>query len=252
MRRFFVFLGEFADFSRRVVRRMFSRGFSLGTLTSQMHRIGVDSLTVVNLCAFFIGPVLVIQSQEMLKRYGAEGQVGRVLTSSFVLEIGPVFTAIMFTGRIGTGIAAELASMVVTEQIDAYRVFGADPIARLAVPRVLATTLMLPALTVIANVVGIFSGFLLVVLDQGQPGRRYLEDSLESLTGIDVVSCVAKGVVFGLLVGLIATNLGLRSERDTTAVGLSATRTMVQGVLSILVADLILSKFFILLRDWWY
>jgi phospholipid/cholesterol/gamma-HCH transport system permease protein len=248
MSTFFTSLGEFCEFSGQVLRRVFSRRYTFRTLTGEMHRIGVESLTVVNLCSFFIGLVMVIQMQSMLKRYGAESQVGKVLTASFVLEIGPVFAAIMFTGRIGTGIAAELGSMVVTEQIDAYRVFGADPIGRLAVPKVLATTLMLPALTVIANVVGIFSGFLLVVFQQGEPGRLYVADSLAILGHLDVICCIVKGIVFGLVVGLIATHSGFKTARATSAVGLSATRTMVQGVLAILITDLVLTKIFLILK----
>lgn len=242
MKRFFSAFGEFVVFTLLVVRRMFSRGYTFRALKQQMHRIGVESLTVVNLCAFFIGLVMVVQTQSMLKRFGAQTSVSMVVTASFVREIGPVFAAIMFAGRIGTGIAAELGSMVVTEQIDAYRVFGADPIARLAVPRILATTLMLPALTVIANVVGIFAGFLIVVFELGEPGVLYLKGAMGVLTRLDVVSCLVKGVVFGLTIGLIASNIGFRTERATEAVGTSTTKTMVQAVLAILIVDLIITK----------
>jgi phospholipid/cholesterol/gamma-HCH transport system permease protein len=246
MERFFSSLGAFSYFAGGVLKRSITRGCSLRSLTHQMHRIGVESLTVVNLCAFFIGLVLVVQTQSMLKRFGAEGSVSKVVTSSFVREIGPVFAAIMFTGRIGTGIAAELGSMVVTEQIDAYRVFGADPVARLAVPRVLATTLMLPALTVIANVVGVFAGFLLVVFQLDEPGSLYLQGALGILARIDVISCLVKGVAFGLIIGLISTHLGFTTARATEAVGIATTRTMVQGVLSILIVDLIITKLILL------
>ena len=136
--------------------------------------------------------------------------------------------------------------MVVTEQIDAYRAFGIDPIAKLAVPRVLATTLMLPALTVIANVVGIFSGFLLSIFSLGVPGSVYLRSAVEILTLMDVISCVVKGLVFGVIIGLISTHVGFKTARATEAVGISTTQTMVQGVLAILVLDLILAKAFIL------
>lgn len=242
MERFFSTLGELAGFSALVVKRTITRGCSLRALTQQMHRIGVESLTVVNLCAFFIGLVMVVQTQSMLKRFGAETSVSQVVTASFVREIGPVFAAIMFAGRIGTGITAELGSMVVTEQIDAYRVFGADPVSRLAVPRILATTLMLPALTVIANVVGIFSGFLIVVFQLGEPGAIYLQGAMGVLTRLDVLTCLIKGCVFGLIIGLISTNIGFRIERATEAVGVGTTRTMVQAVLAILISDLLITK----------
>jgi phospholipid/cholesterol/gamma-HCH transport system permease protein len=250
MKGFFSSLGQFGGFSAQVLRGVFTRRYSISSVTYQMHRIGIESLTVVNLCSFFIGLVLVVQTAGMLKRFGAEKEVSMIVSASFVREIGPVFAAVMFTGRVGTGIAAEIGSMVVTEQIDAYRVFGADPIAKLAVPRVLGTALMLPALTVIANLVGIFSGFLLAITTlHDVSGSGYLKSSFDILTTTDVVSSVVKGLVFGVVIGLIATNNGFRTARATEAVGTSTTQTMVQGVLAILLIDLILSKSFLLIGE---
>lgn len=239
--------GDFGVFAGSVVRRVFRRSWSLREVVIQMQRVGVESLTVVNLCAFFIGMVLVLQSDFLLGRFGARAQVSMVVSSAFVREIGPVFAAIMFAGRVGTGVAAELGSMVVTEQIDAYRAFGSDPVAKLAVPRVIATALMLPALTVIADVIGIFSGFLMGVFQLGVPGNVYIQKSLYALTRLDVAASITKGVVFGITVGLIATYVGLRTRRATEAVGESTTRTMVLSVLAILLGDLVLTKFFITL-----
>lgn len=245
MKAFFSTLGDFGVFSGKVVRRLFSRRYSFSSLLGQMHRIGVESLTVVNLCAFFIGLVLVLQTYSLLARFGAQGQVATIVSAAFVREIGPVFAAIMFAGRVGTGIAAEISSMVVTEQIDAYRTFGTDPIARLAAPRVLATVLMLPALTVIADVVGVFSGYLLAVFQFGAAGNVYLHNSLQALEPLDVVASVAKAVGFGLLIGLIATYIGFRTRRATEAVGESTTQTMVVAVLAVLGADLVITKCFL-------
>jgi len=247
MKSFFCSLGLFLMFSREVLRKVFTRRYSWADCMRQMHRVGVESLTVVNLCAFFIGLVLVVQTASMLARFGAKAQVSMVVSASFVREIGPVFAAIMFAGRIGTGIAAEIGSMVVTEQIDAYRTFGSDPVAKLAVPRVLATTIMLPALTAISVVVGIFSGFLLAITSLGVSGNYYLNNALWILTTTDVVACMVKGTVFGLLVGLIATNMGFSTARATEAVGTSTTRSMVQSVIAILVVDLAITKFFLVL-----
>jgi len=235
-------MGEFAAFGWLVFRRFATRGCSPRSLSRELHRIGVDSLTVVNLCAFFIGLVMVVQTESMLRRFGAEASVSKVVTSSFVREIGPVFAAIMFAGRVGTGIAAELGSMVVTEQIDAYRVFGADPVARLAVPRVLAATIMLPALTAIADIVGVFAGFLIAVFQLHEPGRLYLDGAANALDHMDIFTSLLKGATFGLLIGLIATNIGFRTARATEAVGTSTTKSMVQAVLAILVADLVITK----------
>ena len=250
MKSFFCALGQFGSYTASVGSRLFQRSYSPRELLVQMHRIGVESLTVVNLCAFSIGLVMVVQTAHLLSRFNAEAHLSGIITTSFVREIGPVFAAIMFAGRIGTGIAAELGSMVVTEQIDAYRVFGTDPIAKLAVPRVIATAVMLPALTVIACVVGVFSGFLVSVFDEGIPGKLFVETAAANLTRLDVIGCLAKGTVFGLVIGLVATHIGLRTRRATEAVGDSATRTMVFSVLGVLLADLILTKMLLSLAEY--
>ncbi|MEM7230798.1 MAG: ABC transporter permease [Planctomycetota bacterium] len=243
-------LGEFVLYSCRVLSRAMSgRGGSTRSLVEQMHRVGVESLVVVILCAFSIGLVMVLQSAHLLARYGAKAQVATLMSAAFVREIGPVFTAIMFSGRVGTGIAAEIGSMVVTEQVDAYRSFGTDPIGHLAAPRVLASFIMLPALTVVADVVGIFSGFLMGLVQIDVPGHIYIDNSLSALRGLDVISSVTKGAVFGLVVGLVATFIGLRTRRATEAVGESTTRTMVVCVLAVLLVDVLLTKIFLSFGD---
>lgn len=249
MERFFSGLGDFCRFSWLVARRVFARRTRVSACVEQMYRIGVESVTVVNLCSFFIGLVLVLQTAAELSRFGAKSQVSSIIWASFVREIGPVFAAIMFTGRSGTSIAAELGSMVVTEQIDAYRALGADPISRLVVPRVLATALMLPALTVIACLVGIFSGYVLSTVHLGVSGDIYLQYGAETLTHLDVVVCLAKGFAFGIVVGLISTWLGLRTTQATESVGAATTKTMVAGVLTILIVDLFLTQLFLVIQD---
>ncbi len=248
MESFFRQLGDFSLFSVDVIRKIFGGHYSIRTCVDQMHRIGVESLSVVNLCTLFIGLVLVLQTAAQLTRFGAKTEVSSIVWASFILEIGPVFAAIMFAGRSGTGIAAEIGSMVVTEQIDAYVVFGADPVARLAVPRVLATALMLPALTVLASVVGIFGGMLLAKFHLGVDTATYLQKGVEAVTRVDVLACLTKALSFGLLVGLISTWFGFRTERTADAVGAAATKTMVAGVLAILVVDLALTRTFLMIQ----
>jgi len=199
----------------------------------------------VNLCAFFIGMVLVIQIASLLVRFGAKTEVSSVIGLSFVREIGPVFAAIMFTGRIGTGIAAELGSMLATEQIDALRVMGSNPMARLVAPRVIASTLMLPVLTAIADLVGIFAGFVAAWFTIDARPREFVTKAIERLEVMDIAASMLKAVAFGLIVGLIATYMGMRSERSTEAVGTATTRTMVAGVLGILFVDFLLTKLFL-------
>src|SRR5262245_53307963 len=180
-------LGDFGIFAGGVFRLLVSVLFSSRSFVRQMDRVGVESLTVVNLCSFFIGMVLVIQIAALLTKYGATKEVSSVIGLSFVREIGPVFAAIMFTGRIGTGIAAELGSMLATEQIDALRVMGADPLRRLVAPRVLSAVVMLPVLTAIANLVGIFSGFLAALLTLDIKPQEFLFKALEKLQVLDLV-----------------------------------------------------------------
>ncbi len=249
MRAFLTSLGDFGIYSGAVLKRMcWLRGNGRAVL-EQMRRVGVDSLAVVNLCAFFIGLVLTLQTAYLLAKFGAKPQVAKIVTAAFVKEIGPVFAAIMFAGRVGTGIAAEIGSMVVTEQVDAYQSFGVDPLRRLGAPRVLATAIMLPALTAIAVLVGVFAGYLYAVFEMQITGGVYLEHSRHALSPLDIVGTMTKGLVFGLLIGLVATYQGFRTPRATEAVGESTTKAMVAAVLVVLVADLFLTKFFMILME---
>src|SRR5437016_12823365 len=139
---------------------MVSRPFYRYDLVEQLDAIGVASLTVVLLTGFFTGAVLALQSGLTLDQFGARPVVGRLVSASMIKELGPVLTALVLTGRIGSGIAAELGSMVVTDQINALRALGTDPVRKLVVPRLLAGTLMAPVLTVIADFIGIFGGWI--------------------------------------------------------------------------------------------
>ena len=245
MRAFLTSFGDFGFFSGAVLKRFTIRRGGYQDLVRQMHRVGVESLTVVNLCAFFIGLVFVLQTSYLLAKFGAKTQVAAIMSASFVREIGPVFTAIMFSGRVGTSIAAEIGSMVVTEQVDAYRSFGVDPIRRLAVPRVLAAGVMLPALTTVSVLVSIFAGYMLGVSDLGISGPVYMEYTRTAIGPNDVFAMIAKSFVFGLLIGLVATYHGFRTPRATEAVGESTTKAMVGSVIGVLVMDFIAAKFLI-------
>jgi len=249
LRAAFLELGDFCIFSTGAIARLFGPTARSREGLRQAHRLGVDSLTVVNLCCFFIGLVLVLQTGVVLARYGAKGQVSAMLAVSFVREIGPVFASIMFAGRVGTGISAEIGSMVVTEQIDAYRAFGADPLSLLGAPRILACTLMLPALTAIGCVVGITSGYLVGMLEGTITAQWFLNEVFDNLVPLDIIACLVKGTFFGLVIGLVATFTGFRVPRATEAVGAATTTTMVRCVIAILIADVALTKFFLMLEE---
>ena len=245
----FAELGDFALFSRSLFPRLFGASARSREGVRQAQRLGVDSLTVVNLCCFFIGLVLVLQTAAVLAKFGAKSQVSAMLSVAFVREIGPVFAAIMFAGRVGTGISAEIGSMVVTEQIDAYRAFGADPLSLLAAPRLLACTIMLPALTAIGCVLGIVSGCLVGVLEGSMTTRMFIDDVLGSLVPLDIVTCLVKATLFGAIIGAVALFTGFRVPRATEAVGQATTQTMVRCVIAILVVDLVLTKFFLIVGE---
>ena len=245
VRSLFGSMGRFSLFAGSVARVVARRKLPLRSLLQQMERTGIESLTVVNLCAFFIGIVLVAQIASMLARFGAKTEVSTVIGLAFVREIGPVFAAIMFTGRIGTGIAAELSSMMATEQIDALRLMGVDPIARLVAPRVVASVIMLPALTVVADMVGLFSGMVAGLASGDFSPAQFMQKAIESLRILDVVASVSKAAAFGLLVGLTACWIGMGSDRSSASVGVASTRTMVAGVLGILISDFLLTTLFI-------
>lgn len=238
-------LDRFGRHSLRTFRTMVTPPFSLRETVAQMERLGVQSLTIVNMCAIFTGMVLTLQIAAELARFGSKPYISRIVGVAFVREIGPAFTALMFAGRVGSGIAAELGSMSVTEQIDALRAMGADPFRRLVVPRIVALLVMVPAMTVIADLLGIFAGLLMAMLSLGVGYAEYVNNTLASLTYFDIYTGLIKAFIFGLEIGLVSTFMGLGTERGTEGVGRSTTRAMVTSVYAIVVSDFVLTKLFL-------
>jgi len=231
----------------QTIRHTFKRPFPLALTVQQIEAIGVRSLTVVNVIALFTGMVLALQTAEVMTRFGAKGYIGVVVALSMLREIGPVFTAIMVGGRVGSGIAAELGSMQVTEQIDAMRVMGAHPVRKLVVPRVIATTLVLPMLTVIADILGIFGGLLISIVELKVNAYYYFHTILENVTFSDIFSGLGKTFFFGFLIAIIGCYQGLTTTGGTQGVGSSTTRTVVLISIAVLIADFLLTKLFMLL-----
>jgi len=231
----------------QTIRHTFKRPFPLALTVQQIEAIGVRSLTVVNVIALFTGMVLALQTAEVMTRFGAKGYIGVVVALSMLREIGPVFTAIMVGGRVGSGIAAELGSMQVTEQIDAMRVMGAHPVRKLVVPRVIATTLILPMLTVIADILGIFGGLLISIVELKVNAYYYFHTILENVTFSDIFSGLGKTFFFGFLIAIIGCYQGLTTTGGTQGVGSSTTRTVVLISIAVLIADFLLTKLFMLL-----
>jgi phospholipid/cholesterol/gamma-HCH transport system permease protein len=218
----------------------------LRDIFAQADSIGVGSLPVVMLTGFFTGAVLALQSAKTLSMFGAVGFTGSMVALSLVRELGPVIGALMVAGRSGSGMASELGSMLVTEQINAMRALGTDPIKKLVIPRVVATTLMMPFLIVVADACGILGGLAIATLTLHISSVQYLSSAWNGLNFVDVVGGLIKPVVFGLIVSLVGCHCGLRTYGGTQGVGRSTTQAVVAASVLILVFDFLLSKIILL------
>jgi phospholipid/cholesterol/gamma-HCH transport system permease protein len=222
-----------------------SRPFYSTEMLNQMDELGVKSVAITGITAFVTGGVLALQTAYSLEAFGGKTFVGRIVSLSLVRELGPILTALMVAGRVGSGITAELGSMTVTEQVDALRAMAVSPIRRLVVPRVLAVILMMPVLTAIADVLGIVGGLGIAVLDIRMTAQDYITSIWQQLSISDIFSGLGKTVFFGLEIGAIGCYNGLQVEGGATAVGRSTTRTVVLASISILVSDFFLTKIFL-------
>ena len=240
-------VGDLSVLAVMVGRRTFSRSLEFREIIYQIRLLGIKSLTIAMLTAIFAGMVLALQFGMSMTRFGAQSYVGQVVAISILRELGPVLTALMVGGRIGAGMTAELGSMRVTEQIDAIRVLGADPISKLIVPRVIAATLIMPLLVAVSDVVGIFGGFIVSNLEFDISPLYYYQSIIEITTLGDFLSGVGKGVAFGFFIGLISCRQGFNTSGGTEGVGLATTHTVVITSVNTLIADLILTKLFMAL-----
>ena len=213
----------------------------------QMDQIGIKSLFIVSITALFTGLVLGLQTMFALPRFGAKSYLGAVVSLSVVREMGPVLTALVVGGRVGSGMAAELGSMAVTEQVDAMRAMGDNPIKRLVVPRMLACVIVLPLLTVVADVLGIVGGLVISLTEIERSFYLYFNVVLANLVISDVVSGLAKTVFFGFIIAIVGCYQGLSTRGGTQGVGLSTTLSVVTSFILILVADFFLTKLFLTL-----
>lgn len=240
-------VGSLSSLAGRIGARFIRSGVELRELAYQIHLLGIKSLSITNLTAVFAGMVLALQFGTSMARFGAREYVGQVVSISILRELGPVLTALMVGGRIGAGMTAELGSMKVTEQIDAIRVLGADPISKLIVPRVLAATLIMPILAAVSDLVGILGGLLISVTEFDISPVYYYQSIVEIATMEDFASGVGKATVFGFFIGLIACHEGFATRGGTEGVGQATTRTVVIASVTTLITDLVLTKIFLAL-----
>jgi len=235
-------LQETTLMATRAVRGIFKRPHYIPETISQMDAIGVGSLTIIILTGFFTGGVLTVQTFPTLKDYGAQSQTGYLVAVSLVRELGPVLCALMVTGRVGSAISAELGSMVVSQQIDAMRALGTDPIRKLVAPRLFALLISLPLLTVLADLLGIIGGWVTAVVLYNISSTVFISAVKDGITTDDLIGGVVKPVVFSLIIGTIACRQGLSTEGGTVGVGQSTTRAVVMASIIVIIADYFLAK----------
>jgi phospholipid/cholesterol/gamma-HCH transport system permease protein len=233
---------EYLRLIGQVGRAVVSRPFYGRDVVQQLDVIGIGSLTVVVLTGLFTGMVLALQSGTTLDQFGARSVVGRLVSASMVRELGPVLTALMVTGRVGSGIAAELGSMVVTDQIAALRALGTDPIRKLVVPRVIAGTVMVPILTIIADGVGMFGGMIISVTQLKTAASIYWSNVIEGLYMADLWMGLIKPVILGFTLVSIGCHVGLRTKGGTQGVGRATTNAVVSASVVVLVLDFLITK----------
>ncbi|HEY0994771.1 MAG TPA: ABC transporter permease, partial [Gemmatimonadaceae bacterium] len=233
------------------LRFIFARPFYYQDLVQQMEEIGVRSLGIVLLTGFFTGMVLALQSSVQLQRFGATLYIGSLVSGSMIRELGPVLAGLMVAGRVGSGIAAQLGSMKVTEQIDALNTLGTDPIKKLVTPRVLAALIMLPLLTVVNDLVGIIGGNLISSVLVGIPSSLYWRTVLDQIISggftfrvipNDFIQGLIKPFVFGGIISITGCYFGLATTGGTEGVGQATTRTVVTSSILILVVDYFLTQ----------
>src|SRR3954463_12334534 len=244
-------LQEYFTLGFKSLRFIFARPFYAQDLVQQMDEIGVKSLGIVLLTGLFTGMVLALQSSVQLRTFGATMYIGRLVSASMIRELGPVLAGLMVAGRVGLGIAAQLGSMRVTEQIDALNTLGTDPIKKLATPRVLAALLMLPVLTIINDVVGIIGGNVIAAFVIGLPSAQYWRTVWDQIASDgftlhyipnDFVQGLSKPFVFGGLISITACYFGLGTTGGTEGVGHSTTRTVVTSSILILIIDYFITQ----------
>jgi phospholipid/cholesterol/gamma-HCH transport system permease protein len=228
---------EYVLLTTAALRAVVTPPFYRYDIIEQFDLIGVGSLTVVLLTGFFTGAALASQSGLTLDQFGARPIVGRLVSASMIKELGPVLTALMLTGRVGSGIAAELGSMVVTDQINALRALGTDPIRKLVVPRILAGFFMAPLLTVVADFVGIFGGWIVARFQLQVPTGLYWSSILKGLYVQDVWMGIIKPFALGFVIVTIACHVGLRTSGGTQGVGRATTVAVVAGSVAVIAVD---------------
>jgi phospholipid/cholesterol/gamma-HCH transport system permease protein len=243
----FASIGQIAKLVGSAFARAMRKPLQARNFSYQVLQVGVRSLPLALTMAMFAGMVLAFQFGFGLQRFGAKLYIGQTTVTALFRELGPILTALVVGGRIGAGIAAELGGMAVTEQLDAVRALGADPVQRLVAPRLVATMIALPLLAVCADLVGFLGGMVVASLEYGVSPRLFMRGVYDFVTVSDFFSGISKTLVFGFIIGAISCHEGMRARGGTEGVGRATTRAVVRCALCVLAADFILTKVFLAL-----
>ncbi len=229
------------------IKAVFTPPYYRHDIVEQFEAIGIGSLTVVLLTGFFTGAVLALNTGITLDQFGARSFVGRLISASMIKELGPVLTGLMLAGRIGSGIAAELGSMVVTDQINALRALGTDPVRKLVVPRLLAGFFMTPVLTVISDAVGILGGWMIAVFQLRVASSLYWTSIIDGLYLEDAWMGLIKPFFLGFIIVTIGCHVGLSAKGGTQGVGRATTNAVVASSVAVIAVDFFLTRLLITL-----
>jgi phospholipid/cholesterol/gamma-HCH transport system permease protein len=226
----------------RAFRLAASKPYYFREIIVQMDIIGVGSLMIIVLTGAFTGGILALNTAPTLKTFGATGVTGQLVMTSLVREMGPVLASLMLAGRVGSAIAAELGSMVVSEQVDAMRALGTDPVQKLVWPRMIALIVMTPALTLVADMVGAVGGWVVASTLLNVASSVYISSAKDALSYNDIIGGLVKPTVFGFIIAVVSCRAGLRTHGGTVGVGRSTTQSVVLSDILILAADFFLQK----------
>jgi phospholipid/cholesterol/gamma-HCH transport system permease protein len=235
-------LQEFYIFSIRGVLGIFRKPFYFRDMIEQMDYAGAGSFFIIVLVSLFVGMALSLQLAAELSTMGLKMYTGKVVGISIIRELGPIVVALVYTGRVGAGITSELGSMVLGNQIDTLRVFGVDPVRKLATPRIISALVMVPSLTLVGDAVALFGGYYIAVFVSHQSGSFYWSSIREELTFQNVFSGSIKPFIFGYLIATICCFMGLTAKGGSQGLRRATTRAVVLSIIFIIVADFVLTR----------
>jgi phospholipid/cholesterol/gamma-HCH transport system permease protein len=247
---FFLFIGGVTMLGYEIYRELLRGPLYLNLVAEQVYQLGVKSIPLVFLTAGSIGMVMSLQFGMGLEKFGGKLYVPKLIAATVIREIGPVFTSLLLAGRLGAGIASEIGSMVVTQQIDAIRALGTSPIKKIVIPRVIAMLICVPLLVAFANIVGIAGAMMIASTELGLDPQFYLLKTMDTIKLADYLSGFGKTFFFALFISVPSCYYGLNVTDGTHGVGSATTRAVVTASILVLIGDFFLSKLFWIIQKW--